>query len=91
MPAWRAAQGGQLERSPAAWNPGSLHAKPETWVPIDIPMASCRAFFPLSTQTLQSFPLAAYSSVSSQASVAPDPLFGSVLECNQQDFDMASI
>lgn len=57
--------------------------------PLIVPPAM--AFFPLSTQTLQSYPLAAYSSVSSQASIAPDPLFGSVLECNQQDFDMVAL
>ncbi|KAL4430893.1 hypothetical protein ABPG75_006149 [Micractinium tetrahymenae] len=51
------------------------------------------AFFPLSSQTLESFPLPDYSAISSSSSVGivADPLFGSVLQCSESNADMVGL
>ncbi|KAL4426385.1 hypothetical protein ABPG77_004679 [Micractinium sp. CCAP 211/92] len=57
----------------------------------DVPPAM--AFFPLASQTLESFPLPDYSAVSSSASVGivSDPVFGLVLQCSESDSDMVGL
>lgn len=48
----------------------------------------CRAFFPLSGQSLESSPLPDYSGVNQGASMEWDPLFGATLRCRQNDSDL---
>ena len=51
----------------------------------------CRAFFPLSSPSLESFPLGEYKSINEGASVATDPLFGGSLLCNAADADIVAL
>lgn len=46
------------------------------------------AFFPLNSQSLQSFPLPDYSGTASGAGVVSDELFGSALLCSREDQDL---
>ncbi|EFN59099.1 hypothetical protein CHLNCDRAFT_137883 [Chlorella variabilis] len=55
----------------------------------DVPPAM--AFFPLNSQTLQSFPLPEHTGSASGAGVVGDPLFGSALLCTQSDRDLVAL
>ena len=54
--------------------------------PSDVPPAL--AFFPLGSQTLQSFPVPQYGGSAAGAGVVADPLFGSALLCTDEDSDL---
>ncbi|KAI3433616.1 hypothetical protein D9Q98_003425 [Chlorella vulgaris] len=49
------------------------------------------AFFPLNSQSLQSFPLPDYSGTASGAGVVSDELFGSALLCSREDQDLVAL
>ncbi|GAB4817823.1 hypothetical protein N2152v2_004869 [Parachlorella kessleri] len=49
------------------------------------------AFFPLSGQTLESFPLPDYHGVNQGATMEYDPLFGTVLRCSKTDKDVVAL
>lgn len=48
-------------------------------------------FYPLNSQTLQSFPLPLYAGVNSGAGVVTDPVFGAALRCDGQQADLVGL
>lgn len=50
-----------------------------------------RAFFPLTSQSLESFPLGEYKGINDGATIAPDPLFGAALRCRKNDSDLVAL
>jgi hypothetical protein len=50
-----------------------------------------RAFFPLNTPALESFPLLEYKGVNDGATITPDPVFGGALRCTASDSDIVAL
>lgn len=54
-------------------------------------MYCCSAFFPLSSQSLESFPLGEYKGISNGATIIQDPVFGATLKCQASDQDEVAL
>lgn len=57
--------------------------------PSKVPPAD--AFFPLSSRSIESYPLSKYKSLNAGSSIAEDPIFGYALRCNADEKDAIAI